>query len=192
MSNDIDKFLNEHIFYMASQFLQTEHSTLVELDAGDGYNASPFVNACDETTSIVLVNASGYARRRFKDSEQVKYTNCDYRSSYPLYGANLTLSQFSLDKYSPSLRCDILRNAYNKTLSGGALILVSRIIPYSPLLTKPVDEAELSLHGLSSASDFDTFGQAIWTESMLEHAGFDAVECFYRSFSVAAWIAVRK
>lgn len=181
--------LNEHIFYMAQPFLNEEHSTLVELDAGDGNNAAPFVNACDETTAIALVNASGYARGRFKDDERVRYTSVDLTSSYPLYSANVTLSHFALDAYRPSNRIDILRCIYNKTQPGGALILASRVTSYSSCLTTPIDEAELSLQG-GTPPNIPVL-PAYWTENALQHAGFEAVECFYRSFSVAAWIAVR-
>ena len=183
-------------------------TTLVDLGASRGDAMAPLVEAYRERNRYALVEVStpmaDVCRERFASDKSVAVYGTDLRSAYPpVRDASVTLSVLTLQFIPIEHRLRLLRNVFNSTVSGGAFIVVEKILgstaEVDELLTRiyygskkrngysqeEIDRKRISLEGVLVPVT------ERWNVDLLQSAGFGPVECFWRSMNFAAWLAVK-
>lgn len=196
-------------FDLACQYRQ-EGSWIIDLGCSRGEAIAKLVDrfgvhnkfyGCDVSDPMLEV-----ARNRFDGFIQcgmAKIEKLDLRTSYPPHGASVTLCVLTLQFTPIEYRQKILRNIYNHTIPGGALILVEKVLgsdaDINDIMVKnyyslkaengytqeQIDRKRLSLEGVLVPVT------AKWNEELLKMAGFSQVDCFWRWMNFAGWIAVK-
>jgi tRNA (cmo5U34)-methyltransferase len=183
---------------------------IVDLGCSRGDALSPFVAMFGDSNSYVGVEVSepmiAAARERFTDDiEQglVSILDLDLRDGYPKVEASLTLSVLSLQFVPIDHRQRILRDAFEHTAEGGALILVEKILGASAGINKSMIDiyhAQKRLAGYS-VEEVERKRMALegvlvpmtsaWNEDLLGGGGFSQIDCFWRWMNFAGWIAIK-
>lgn len=145
------------------------------------------------------------ARARFAGHEPlVSIEDLDLRVRYPDCGvASVTTSVLTLQFIPINYRQKILATARDRTTSGGAFILVEKVLGAGAVLDdrmvaiyhamkeragytrEEIDRKRLALEGVLVPCT------AAWNEGLLRGAGFREVDCFWRWMNFAAWVAVK-
>jgi tRNA (cmo5U34)-methyltransferase len=146
------------------------------------------------------------ARQRFAeeiDKGIVTISDLDLRQGYPTGDAGLTLCILSLQFTPIEHRQRVLSDAYAHTVSGGAFILVEKVLGASSALNErmvslyhrfkeesgysaeEVARKRLSLEGVLVPVT------AQWNQELLRDAGFREVDCFWRWMNFAGWVATK-
>lgn len=133
----------------------------------------------------------------------VDVTDVDLREAYPPVAASVTLAVLTIQFTPIEYRQRILKNIYETTLPGGALIMVEKILgstaELDELMVKryyekkkesgyteeDINRKRLSLEGVLVPLT------AEHNESLLRKTGFTKVDCFWRWMNFAGWVAVR-
>lgn len=181
---------------------------IVDLGCSRGGALASFVDEYGIKCRYVGVDVSEpmleAARARFEDMPGVvDIRHCDLTRDYPDVLANVTLLVLTLQFTPINYRAAILRNVYEHTMSGGALLLVEKVLgdtaETEELLVRhyhaskvragytqdEIDRKRASLEGVLVPCT------ANGNERMLEKAGFRHVECVWRWMSFACWVAIK-
>lgn len=183
---------------------------VVDLGCSTGDGIAPFVEALGNRNRYLGVDTSGpmldAARHRFKreiDSGLVEISSFDLRGGYPDVEAGLTLSVLTLQFTPIEHRQRILSEAYERTVAGGAILLVEKILGANA----QIDSQMVRIyHGLKRAAGYSAEEverkrlslegvlvpvTARWNEELLRDAGFKHVDCFWRWMNFAGWVATK-
>ena len=186
-------------------------SVIVDLGCSRGEALAPYVHTLGMTASYVGIELSPpmlqASRDRFAaeiEAGRMSLLDIDLRTEYPQVDATLTLSVLTLQFLPIEYRPRILRDIYEHTTPGGALILVEKVLGGSAttdrLMTdlyhdlkrskgygqEEIERKRLSLEGVLVPVT------ASWNEDLVRRAGFDEVECFWRCLNFAGWVAVKR
>lgn len=210
--------MRELVTELATHYTQPG-SAIVDLGASRGDAIVPMLDSPAFTANIFeLVEVSkpmaDVCRARFADRLHegfvpghgaVRVHETDLRHGYPelCMSASVTLSVLSLQFTPIQHRQRILRDAWRRTLSGGAFILVEKVLGSDA----EADEVLVELYHRQkerngySREEIDRKAAALegvlvpvtarWNEELLRAAGFATVECFWRCLNFCGWIAVR-
>lgn len=196
------------VFDVGSTFV-TAGSDIVDLGCSRGETLVPFTRKFGAMNRYIGVEVSpsmlAAARERFASWEdRVRILDMDLRSDYPHGHASVTLSVLTLMFTPINYRQRIVQNVYDHTARGGAFILVEKLLGASAATDglmvdryhrmkadngysrEEIDRKRLALEGVQVPIT------ARWNEDLLQAAGFDTVECFWRWMNFAAWVAVRR
>jgi tRNA (cmo5U34)-methyltransferase len=185
-------------------------SAIVDLGCSRGDAIAGLIGRVPESVSFVGAELSepmlAAARERFAAeiaAGRVRIERTDLREEYPDVRASVTLAVLSLQFTPIEYRHRIIRRAYQGTNTGGALILVEKVIGGSAEIDGVMVE---TYYGLKSANGYtsDEIARkrhslegvlvpvtAAWNEELLRGAGFRQVDCFWRWMNFAGWIAVK-
>jgi tRNA (cmo5U34)-methyltransferase len=184
----------------------TPGSTVIDLGCALGGALDPFVR--DGVAGRFLgIEVSGSMRTaaaaRFEANSSVEVVDLDLRSSYPESRASLTLCVLTLQFTPIEYRQRILRNVYEHTDPGGALILVEKCLGATPVGDELLTETYLDRKADSgySAESIAAKRRSLegvlvplvpaWNEGAMRAAGFGVVEEVWRVLNFAAWVAIR-
>lgn len=201
--------MRKTVFDVGSRFVQP-NTRIVDLGCSKGDALSPFVSKYGVANRYVGVEVSkpmlAAASERFKAeiaAGVVTLMDLDLRNGYPCGAASLTLCVLSLQFTPVEHRQRILRDVFNNTEPGGALILVEKVLgataDISMLMvtlyheykasngygSEEIERKRLALEGVLVPVT------ARWNEELLHGAGFQQVDCFWRWMNFGAWIAVK-
>lgn len=201
--------MRQTTYELACAFVQPDTS-IVDLGCARGEALAPFVARYGSHNRFVGVDVSApmldAARERFAgylSSGVVDIRACDLREAYPPERASVTLCVLTLQFTPIEHRQRILRRIYEHTTSGGALLLVEKILGATADLDTLMVERYYSLkaeHGYTqeqierkrlSLEGVLVPVTASWNVELLRQAGFAQVDCYWRWMNFAAWIAVR-
>lgn len=146
------------------------------------------------------------ARERFKgmiDAGVVDIRECDLRTDYPPCMASVTLCVLTLQFTPIEYRPHILQRIYDHTVPGGALIIVEKLLGSNAHTDKMLVDLYYSMkseHGYSQ-EEIQRKRLALEgvlvpmtakaNEDFLRDAGFRNIECFWRFFNFAGWVALK-
>lgn len=187
------------------------NTDITDLGCSRGGALADFVKAKGAYCRYIGVDVSEpmleASRERFKgmiDCGQVDIRYCDLRKDYPPVSSSVTMAVLVLQFTPIEYRQKIIRNIFDHTVNGGCVILVEKILGSTADLDQlmvdiyydrkkekgytqdEIDRKKLSLEGKLVPVT------ARWNEELLERAGFAEVECFWRWFNFAAWVAVKR
>ena len=186
-------------------------SYIIDLGCSRGAALAPFIEHFQERNDYLGLEISEpmieAARERFKDcGYRVEIQSHDLREGLTLpdyVKPSLIISVLTLQFTPIEYRQRIVSHVHKHLESGGAFILVEKVLGESTLL----DETMIGryydmkmLHGYSQESidrkRLSLEGVLVpltssWNEALLKNAGFNVVDCFWRWMNFAAWIAVK-
>ncbi|WP_169813485.1 methyltransferase domain-containing protein [Nocardia vaccinii] len=183
------------------------NSAIVDCGASDGGAIAPFVDRfADECRYLCIESSEPMAnalRHRFSKHSSVEIYRKDLRCFYPEVAADLTLSVLTLQFIPIEHRQRVVRNIFEHTRPGGALVLVEKVLGADAEIDEmmvrlyhrhkyengysreQIDRKALSLEGVLVPVTAD------WNIELLRQAGFDRIDCFWRWMNFAGWIAIR-
>jgi tRNA (cmo5U34)-methyltransferase len=198
------------VVFTVAKHLVRENTDVVDLGCARGEAIARLIDDYGIKTHFVGVDASGpmihACRKRFKSMIAkgiVDIYGLDLRDTYPAVRASITLCILTLMFTPVEHRLRILTDALEHSLPGGAFILVEKIFGadarINQLLTnlyhnhkremgytqEEIDRKRLSLEGVLVPMT------AAWNEELLRAAGFQHIECIWRSLNFAGWVAMK-
>lgn len=198
------------VFEVGQRFVRPD-TCVVDLGCSRGDSVAPFMMTFGTTVHFVGVEVSPHmlsaARARFEEEIEAgtfELLDLDLSRTYPDAKASLTLAVLTLQFVPLERRLQVVQEVYDRTLPGGAFILVEKVLgssaPVDAILTdlyeglkrrngytqQDIDRKRLSLEGVLVPLT------AGWNEDLLRRAGFSDVECFWRSLNFAGWVAVKR
>lgn len=191
-------------------------TALVDLGCSRGQALGHIVDAADrssrtwrdrEGTRLIGVDVSepmiAAARQRFAHDPVVSIEHCDLRHDYPDAMASVTLAVLTVQFTPVEYRWRIVQEMYDHTVSGGAVLLVEKVLGASSSLHDLFDAEYLrmkSAHGYSdeailrkkaSLEGVLVSQTAAMNQHMLERVGFRFVDTYWRWLNFAGWVAIR-
>ena len=198
------------VFEVGKRFVRPG-AAVVDLGCSRGEALAPFVHTFGADCTYVGVEVSppmlDVCRRRFErevTAGRMSVLDLDLRTAYPDADAAVTLAVLTLQFVPIEHRPRVVREIYDHTVPGGALVMVEKVLGNSAttdgLMTdlyldlkrahgygeEEIERKRLSLEGVLVPVNAD------WNEDMLRRAGFDEVECFWRCLNFAGWVAVKR
>jgi len=201
--------MREVVLRTGTCFVQPD-THIVDLGCARGEAMAPLVEKFGRTNRFVGVEVSQpmltACRERFESFIQtgvVEIREDDLRTCYPPVHASITLCVLTLQFIPIEYRHRVLMDAFKHTASGGAFVLVEKVLGANSRTDKvlvecyhaykrqmgytqeEIDRKRLSLEGVLVPITAD------WNEELLHGAGFHHIECIWRYLNFCAWIAVR-
>lgn len=198
--------MRQSVFELAAPYVQS-NSWIVDLGCSRGEALAPFVERFGSANKYLGIELSESmylaARTRFANNQAVTIRQLDLRSVYPPESASVTLSILTLQFIPIEYRQRIMRHIFKSLVSGGAFILVEKVLGNSAELDslmvklyydlkgangytpEQIERKRLSLEGVLVPVT------ARWNEELLNMAGFRQVDCFWRWMNFAGWIAIK-
>jgi len=201
--------MRQACFDLGCRYVQPQ-TDIVDLGCSRGEAMAPLIDRYGAHNRFIGIEVSPpmleAARARFKgliDCGVVEIRDLDLRTAYPPAKASLTLAILTIQFTPIEYRQRILRDAFKSTVSGGAFIMVEKVLGNC----SEIDEAMIhnyynlkSEHGYSqeqierkrlSLEGVLVPVTAHWNEEMLRTAGFSQVDCFWRWMNFAGWVAIK-
>jgi tRNA (cmo5U34)-methyltransferase len=198
------------ICYKAGSKFVTDGAWIVDLGASRGGALAPFVEQhgarvkfCAVEISPPMANALRERFAGYIDANVMQVREEDLRDFYPQVRSCLTIANLTLQFVPINHRHRIVRDAWENLDPGGAFILTEKVLGgdwaserlmvdlYHDLKLKngySQDDVEVKRKSLEGVLVPMT---AAWNEEMLRHAGFTTVECIWRHYQFAMWIAIK-
>jgi len=202
------------VFDYATRILRDRDELIVDLGASRGEAIASLVSRYGNRHRYVALEIApamlAELRERFANEIEggiVRVESWDLKQGLPLQhfqaNAGILLSVLTLQFIPIEYRQRIVADAYRLLRSGGALILVEKVLgagaeiqelqvdAYHDLKrangysTEEVERKALALEGVMVPLT------APWNEDILRRAGFRTFDCFYRAHNFAGWIAIR-
>ena len=202
--------MRRSVLDIGQQFVQPG-TAIVDLGCSRGGAMAPFVEVFGDANRYLGVETSepmrAAATARFADAIRrglMEIRDLDLRLDYPTVPASLTLAVLVLQFVPLEYRQRVVRSAYRNTVSGGALVVVEKVLGSDADLDELFVELYQRMkeeHGYTqeeiNRKQLSLEGRLVpvtahWNEDMLLRAGFDRVDCFWRWMNFAGWIALRE
>jgi tRNA (cmo5U34)-methyltransferase len=188
-----------------------QNTIIADLGCSRGEAVAALVDKLGAHNRFVGIEVSGpmldAARQRFQgliDCSVVDIRDWDLRrKEYPLANVSVTLAVLTVQFVPIEYRLRLLRNIQQSLVSGGALILVEKVLGATADLDaamvdtyyalkaqngysqEQIERKRLSLEGVLVPVT------AAWNEELLRGAGFGEVDCFWRWMNFAGWVAIK-
>jgi len=194
-------------FDIGKKFAQPD-TAIIDLGCSRGESLAPFIEHFQGANQYVGIEVSEpmfqAARARFQDNPRVNIRQDDLRKTYPQETASVTLSVLTLQFTPIEYRQRIVRDVFKHTVTGGAFILVEKVLGATAELdalmvdlyyllkgehgysAEQIERKRLSLEGVLVPVT------AAWNEDLLRSAGFTSIDCFWRWMNFAAWVAIKE
>lgn len=202
--------MRDACFEVARPFAQFK-SDIVDVGCSRGEALEPFIRHLGARNRFVGLECSvpmlESARRRFAgyiETGLVEIRQHDLRDEYPAFLASVTLAVLTLQFVPIEHRQRLVRAIYRSTRPGGALVLVEKVLGATAEIDGTLVDAYYRVkqaHGYTR-DEIDRKRLALegvlvpvtarWNEDLLHAAGFAHVDCFWRSYNFAAWLAIRE
>lgn len=197
------------VFDVGSTFVKPQ-TCILDLGCSRGEAMAPFIDRFGAYNRFIGIERSApmleVARKRFAGlmaTKTVEILDYDLRHRYPPVSASLTLSVLTLQFIPIEYRQRILANVFGNTVSGGAFIMVEKVLGSDSradqLLVAHYDAFKYG-NGYSQEEvvrkKMALEGVLVpvtsrWNKDLLDRAGFDHVECFWRCLNFCAWVAIK-
>lgn len=181
---------------------------VVDLGASRGEGVEKLHDALGPTVRWTLVERAPamleVLRERWKDRPWGRVLDLDLRRDYPSAWPSLTLAILTLQFVPIEHRQRVVQDAFDRTLPGGALIVVEKVLGSSSAMHEAFIEEYHALKRQNGygAAEIEAKAESLEgslvpvsaaeNERMLRAAGFADVECFWRWMNFAGWVAVKK
>ena len=201
--------MREACFQVGCEYVKRKRDT-VDLGCSRGGAIAQLLGRFDENGLYVEVEVSPSMRevteKRFTPQIEhgillvlCTYLRTDYPSCYPC----LTLCVFTLQSTPIEYREKILNRICSTTLPGGALIFVEKILGPTGHLNDDIVRVYYDFNRRSWYTDEEIYRKKLslggvlvplrtaWNEDILARTGFRHIDCFWRRYNFAGWVAVK-
>jgi len=201
--------MRQLVFSVGCEFVH-HFSHIIDLGCSRGDAIAPFIEKYQDSVHYIGIDTSepmlAIARRRFDrwiEDKVVTVKNVDLRFGYPSYPASLTLAILTIQFTPIEYRLHILNKIYHNLQSGGAFIMVEKVIGASPILDQYFTDMYLRMKQDNGYSQEEIVRKkmalegvlvplpASVNEDFLRRVGFGQVDCFWRWLNFAGWVAVK-
>lgn len=200
--------MRKSVFDVGQAFVQPG-TQVVDLGCSRGDALAPFIDqfggdcrylGLELSDSMLEASKARFEQAIVDGSVDIK--KHDLREPYPTVNASLTLSVLTLQFTPMEHRQRILRDVYQSTVSGGAFILVEKVLGDTAEINQLMADCyyQLKRHNGYSEDSIQRKRLALegvlvpvtarWNEELLRSAGFQQVDCFWRWMNFSAWVAV--
>lgn len=199
--------MRQAVYDLGAAFVQPD-SWIVDLGCSRGEALAPFAEQFSRQNHCLGIEVSDSmyyaARSRFAGNDRVVIRQDDLRLRYPSEPASLTLSILTLQFTPIEYRQRIVQDVYNRLLSGGAFILVEKVLGADAAINELMVKRYYDLKGANGYSPEQIERKRLslegvlvpvtakWNEDLLRSAGFKQIDCFWRWMNFAGWIAVKE
>lgn len=186
-------------------------TAIVDLGCSTGEAIKPFISAFGVQNQYKLYDVSkpmlAEAQKRYQgwsDIGVLTVDEFDIRNGLPKNTfASLVLSVLTLQFTPIEYRQKIIASIYDSLESGGALILVEKILGVNYEIDQLLVDEYYKIKAQNSYTQEQIAAKrkslegvlvpitAKWNEQMLKDAGFSSVDCFWRYLNFAGWVAVK-
>lgn len=189
---------------LASRFIQPR-TAVVDLGCSRGAALAPLVEKFKGNgVAFVGVEVSEPMREAAKKAiPEATVLDLDLRTDYPSALTSVTLAVLTLQFVPIEYRQRILQDAFDHTVSGGAILLVEKVLGSDAYADNMLVETYLARKGENgyTAEQIQTKRESLegvlvpvtshWNVDLLERSGFKHVECYWRHLNFAAWIGIK-
>lgn len=201
--------MRQACFALGQHYVRPQ-TAVIDLGCSRGDALAPFVERFSPHNTFIGVEISQpmlkIATDRFRreiGKGLVAIRNLDLRAEFPQELASLMLSILTVQFTPIEYRLQILQRVYQHLIPGGAFIFVEKVLGQNADLNDTlaktyhemkrqngysqdeIDRKRISLEGVLVPLTAD------WNVRALEQAGFRQVECFWRLYNFAGWLAVK-
>ena len=201
--------MRQAVFELGRRYVQ-KGTDVVDLGASRGEAIAPFVEEFSGRNRFAAVEVSkpmlDVLRERFAyeiENKILRVLDTDLRAAYPAVSASVTLAVLTIQFTPIEYRHKILRNIYQNTVAGGALLFVEKVIGNDAAIDDRLVDVYLNLKRRNGYTDEQIERKRLslegvlvpvtakWNEDMLRSAGFSSVDCFWRWMNFAGWLALK-
>ncbi len=201
--------MREACFEIGSKYVKPKRDIL-DLGCSRGGAIAQFLERFGKANRYVAVEVSDSmreaAKTRFTQSISegiIRVLDTDLRTTYPSCFPCLTLCVLTLQFTPIEYREKILNYIYSTTLQSGALILVEKVLGPTDHLNDKLVETYYDFKRRSGYTEEEIYRKRLalegvlvpltakWNEDMLAKTGFRHIDCFWRRYNFAGWVAVK-
>lgn len=202
--------MRELVTRVGKHYVQRK-TAIVDIGCSTGEAIKPFIQAFGAVNQYKLYDVSESmieeCKKRYKgwiDVGILDVQNFDIRKGIPDgFDTSLVLSVLTLQFTPIEYRQKIVSSIYNTLRSGGALILVEKVLgvnskiddmlvdEYYRLKSEHAYTQEQILTKRKSLEGVLVPITAKWNEELLLNSGFKSIDCFWRYLNFAGWIAIK-
>ena len=193
---------------IAVAFRQQE-TDILDLGTSRGEAIKPLIDLYGSSNKYIAVETAPAMAEVFREryaplisSGLVRLLEIDLREKVPSCHASVVMSILTLMFVPTNHRQRIIADVYRSLVPGGAFVLVEKVLGEGRLNDLMVDRyhalkedngysrEEISRKALA-LEGVQVPLTASWNEQMLRTAGFGVVDCFWRCWNFAGWVAVK-
>ena len=197
------------VFALACRY-QKPKTAIVDLGASRGDALAPLLDKFGAYNSWVAVEVSPpmleVLRQRFAGwvtNGLLTVSDTDLRTGFPPVQASVILSVLTLQFTPIEYRQQIVKRAFDALVPGGALLLVEKVLGATAELDAALVEEYYAFKRDSGYTEDEIQRKrmalegvlvpltAEWNETLLRRCGFAHVDCFWRAWNFAGWVAVK-
>lgn len=201
--------MRELVFRVGKNFV-TPKTNVIDIGCSTGEAIRPFIAKFGALNHYTLYDVSEpmlqECKKRYNgyiDSGIVSVENFDIRNGISKQASSLCVCVLTLQFTPIEYRHKILKSIYNALITGGALVVVEKVLGK----TCDLDELFVSEYYDIKRENAYTEEQihtkrrslegvlvpisASWMEQLLEQSGFSEVDCFWRYLNFSGWIAIK-
>jgi tRNA (cmo5U34)-methyltransferase len=193
---------------IAIEFRQ-QGTDILDIGTSRGEAIKPLVDLYGSSNTYVGVESAPAMAEVFRDryahlidSGIVRFFELDLREELPPCRASVVMSVLTLMFVPINYRQRIIADIFQTLVPGGAFVLVEKVLGEGRLNDIMIDKYHsLKQQNGYSREEIDRKALALegvqvpltasWNEQMLRSAGFTAVDCFWRCWNFAGWVAVK-
>lgn len=201
--------MRKAVFDLACRYSKPKTS-IIALGCSRGDDLAPLIEKYGALNRFVGVEISDpmleIAKKRFSlliRAGVVSIEKMDLRREYPSDQSSITMSILCIQFIPIEYRQRIVKMIYDHLNPGGAAIIVEKVLGDSAELDESFVEVYLSMKKNNGYTKDQIERKkmslegvlvpvtAEWNEQLLRRAGFSSVDCFWRWFNFAGWIALK-
>jgi tRNA (cmo5U34)-methyltransferase len=197
------------VFALACRY-QKPKTAIVDLGASRGDSIAPLIDRFGAYNQWVVVEVSTpmleVLRKRFSgwvDSGCMQVSDLDLRVGFPPVQASVILSVLTLQFTPIEYRQKIVKRAFDALVPGGAIVLVEKVLGATAELDEALVDEYYAFKRDSGYTEDEIQRKrmalegvlvpltAEWNETLLRRCGFTHIDCFWRAWNFAGWVAVK-
>ena len=197
--------MREAVTELGRSFI-TSNSNVTDIGCSKGTAIDPFIKEFKHNT-FTLIDASGpmaeYCNNEYEDDIRVDVIHGKILETKLPENNSLALSILTIQFTPIENRQEIFSALYDSMASGGALILVEKILGANHNLNKNMNQVYINhkKKGGYTEEQIERKRKSLegvlvpvtaqWNEDLLKSTGFNKVDCFWRWMNFAGWVAVK-
>lgn len=193
------------LVYAVGRHFAEKGNAVMDIGCSNGNAALPFVKSFPNDFILCDVSESflDLCRMGFKSFPNVDIRNHDLRNGVPDVRCSLILSILTVQFTPIEYRHKIIQSVYDHLEHGGAFIFVEKLLGSTfDIDSILVDEYyDMKREHRYTNEQIQSKRKSLegvlvpvtekWNLEMLERAGFEKVECFWRYLNFAGWVAIK-
>lgn len=207
--------MRELLFEIGKRFIVPD-SRILDIGCSNGKSLERFAQYADMLNKVYPDSHGIYvrgvdiseafveeARKRYSDAKHVIIENRDIATDFPDDEYDLVISCLTMQFVPIEHRQKIIRNIYKNLRTGGAFIMIEKLLGSTHDMNDMLVELYYDMkykNGYSleqiAAKKKSLEGVLVpltedWNKSLLRAEGFEQIECFWRCYNFAGFVAVK-